>query len=990
MSLKGHWPRISRQAIEVFVLLAAAVVPCLLSVGFDDGTFFFGGDSRLPELNLQANLTRDWFVWKSAYDALGSPDVTSLALVPEDLVKSLLLWLGMSAGYVHRLVPLFYLSVTGLSMYVLVRVLLPEYSYAAFLGGIVYLFNFFRLTIVGTFQVTFITSYALAPFLMALVIQGARRQGKRALLLFILLSWLNLSSAENTAIILIQSALLIFSAFLALLTAQDRRTVARYTCIYGLIFVGINAAWWLPLANWVLSGAASMRSSTVLSSWAEFNSRAITSGNSLLNMFRMLSPAYFQPPYIPDTFQRYLTSPLLTILSYSVPFLATTSLLFFRKASSYDRKLVLSFLLVLILSLLLVGGAKVPGLSKVQKLVLSLPLLKMLLRNVFTKVGMILPIAASFLTAWAVAQLPLRDRSRKWVVFGLAAVLSGSFSTYWNGNFLNVQYKVAIPPSYARIAEHLNQDPAQSRVLELPYFESNNFKSYTWGYSGAYGVLPLMLERPVMTNMQGEPSERGPSEAIYTNDKPLLQSLLFLFNIRDVIYHKDADILRLNESIPLQQIESVLARPPFVLEQDTGELQLYGVEQPHLEHVYAAERVTLVGGRLFDFGRVFDVAQPSSQDAFLFADDGHSMVPPTNQFHVNAVDDIVSVSYPELLPGGELVHRVPISVTGTFSVYVRSAIPATLVFSQGVTLTAAASEQFAEIGQVQLKGADSHFHIESPRLAADQSALVGKGEWAINGCQESRVEVLDNGTVYLALKSHYKSNFGYNCYAARVLPATPGEEYLLDFDYKYESGSPPRLTVDHMGEGVAAYPSQPLLPYFATSEVWHRYSTIVKSRVTDEWILFSFSADPPYDQGEVTRSQYQVRLARLEPVEVVFRSVLPARQRHTPELTYAQISPIQYKVTVHDATEPFLLVLSESFDPGWRAIVGDGVRVDESNHIQVNYYANGWWIDRTGDFTVTIRHTTQDYVLAGLIVALTVSAISVGCIVIMRRGGRLE
>jgi len=98
---------------------------------------------------------------------------------------------------------------------------------------------------------------------------------------------------------------------------------------------------------------------------------------------------------------------------------------------------------------------------------------------------------------------------------------------------------------------------------------------------------------------------------------------------------------------------------------------------------------------------------------------------------------------------------------------------------------------------------------------------------------------------------------------------------------------------------------------------------------------------------------------------------------------------VEYRVTVHDATEPFLLVLSESFDPGWRAIVGNGVRVNESNHIQVNYYANGWWIDRAGDFTITIRHTAQDYVFVGLIVSVMVSAITVGCIVTTRRGGKV-
>ena len=487
-------------------------------------------------------MTRDRFVWKSAYDALGSPDVTSLGLVHEDLVKFILLRMGISANHVNRFMPLLYLSITGLSMYMLVRVLLPHYTYAAFLAGIVYLFNFFRIITVSTFQGLFISSYTLTPFLMASVFHGTKRQDYRALLFFVILSWLNLSSEENTAIIFIQSVLLIFSAYLAILTAEDRRKVAKYSFIYGLIFIGINAVWWLPLINWIFSGAASIRSNTVLSLWVEFNARSVIHDSSLLNMFRMLWPLVFLPPYIPSIFQNYVTNPLLTILSYLVPILATSSLYFVQKARLYDRKLVISFMLLLLLSLLLVGGSRVPGLSEVQRLILNQPFLSMAFRNVFTKVGLVMAISTSFLTGWTVEQLPLCKHSRKWIVFGLTGVICGSFFTFWNGNFLNMNYKVAIPSSYARIAENLNQDPDQYRVLELPYFESNNFKSYKWGYSGAYGVLPLMVKRPIMNNMQGQPSERWPSEAINTNDESLLQSLLLLFNIRKVVFHKDADI----------------------------------------------------------------------------------------------------------------------------------------------------------------------------------------------------------------------------------------------------------------------------------------------------------------------------------------------------------------------------------------------------------------------------------------------------------------
>ena len=333
-----------------------------------------------------------------------------------------------------------------------------------------------------------------------------------------------------------------------------------------------------------------------------------------------------------------------------------------------------------------------------------------------------------------------------------------------------------------------------------------------------------------------------------------------------------------------------------------------------------------------------------------------------------------------------MINRVPMSVPGTFDVYVRSAGPATLRFDQGDILPVATSDLFEEIGQVKLNGADNYFYIELFGNTGDQPVIEEKGDWVIGGCQETFMEVQDNRSIYFELIKPYKINFEDNCTAAYVLPSSPGEEYFLDIDYKYNRGSPPRLIVSHIGNGVSLFPSQPLLQHSANSDVWQNYNSIVKSRVNDDWISFGFVADPPIFRGEETCSQYQVRLTRLPKVEVVFGSIQPASRRNTPKLSDTQISPIEYEVTVQDASEPFLLVLSESFDPGWKAFVDSGNQVDESNHIQVNYYANGWWIDRTGDFNITIRHSSQDYVLAGLIVSIIVSVIAVSYMVIIRRG----
>ena len=80
-----------------------------------------------------------------------------------------------------------------------------------------------------------------------------------------------------------------------------------------------------------------------------------------------------------------------------------------------------------------------------------------------------------------------------------------------------------------------------------------------------------------------------------------------------------------------------------MLELETDELKLYNLEQPNLEHIYVAEQITLVQGKLYDFGHVFDVNRPSSRDAFIFADDGHPKVLPISQQYIYEVDSILSL-----------------------------------------------------------------------------------------------------------------------------------------------------------------------------------------------------------------------------------------------------------------------------------------------------------------------------------------------------------
>ncbi|UCC58008.1 MAG: discoidin domain-containing protein [Candidatus Bathyarchaeum sp.] len=97
-----------------------------------------------------------------------------------------------------------------------------------------------------------------------------------------------------------------------------------------------------------------------------------------------------------------------------------------------------------------------------------------------------------------------------------------------------------------------------------------------------------------------------------------------------------------------------------------------------------------------------------------------------------------------------------------------------------------------------------------------------------------------------------------------------------------------------------------------------------------------------------------------------------------PNISYEMINAGKYEAHVEDSNEPFLLIFSESYHPMWKAYI-DG---EEISPIPVYSIVNGFYIDKTGDFNVTISFTGQTYADIGLKISMS-TLIIVGIILII-------
>ena len=78
-----------------------------------------------------------------------------------------------------------------------------------------------------------------------------------------------------------------------------------------------------------------------------------------------------------------------------------------------------------------------------------------------------------------------------------------------------------------------------------------------------------------------------------------------------------------------------------------------------------------------------------------------------------------------------------------------------------------------------------------------------------------------------------------------------------------------------------------------------------------------------------------------------------------PNISFVENTPTKVTVHVSNATTPYYLVFRETYDPHWAAFYSNGTEVNPNDHIAVNGFANAWYMNKTGNYTVTLYYTLQ-------------------------------
>ena len=160
---------------------------------------------------------------------------------------------------------------------------------------------------------------------------------------------------------------------------------------------------------------------------------------------------------------------------------------------------------------------------------------------------------------------------------------------------------------------------------------------------------------------------------------------------------------------------------------------------------------------------------------------------------------------------------------------------------------------------------------------------------------------------------------------------------------------------------------------------------------------------------DLTRGEHRISIVwNNKQYAVDSLEIEPATKRastRVPQVTFRQINPTRYIAHIDNATAPFFLVFSESFQKDWRAYVqkASGAwyepsallsmlfdrRTEIAEHVRANGFANSWYIDQTGSYDIVLEFIPQRMYEGGWLITF---GTLLGCVIFMltsaRRGER--
>jgi len=534
-------------------LILASLLMCLIIPTLTTSQYIVSDDMRIPEVNIDAALSKDIYYTWQYFAGLGEPGHLNIVdIFPYHFIIYLFLKSGLNYILVQKLFIAFSFIAAGLGMYYLLTVVFNgKRPLGAFFGGLFYVVNPFAIAIpYYHFYNIFMLPYIFIPILLGNIINILDKNDKKYYLQVVIIFIFNLSSLSNPAYLIIEFIPVGFYIIYKLSLDTQKLMTIRRVGIYLVLFLLINSFWILPFVNQMESNSYSNIENSPIRIASPFHEK-YTQYSTILNNFRLINwPWYYTIPFTDDIayrFKNYFENYFLynTYLFLPIIILILAILLNTRKNS--NNKKLYFFSLFTVTLLFLIKGPAPPFGNIFYDFNKIFPLYTEIFSNIYTKYGLLLSMGYSVMMGYFVSALESRFegiRKKAALTIILILLLVPLFIPYAL-KMTGPQYGyVDIPDSYFKSAKIINAYDGEGRILDLPLPSVNNFRLYKWGYVGA-GIYFYFIDMPVLDksytviNRFDYEALSNTKYSIEHKDSELLEKLLNLYNVRFIVYHKD-------------------------------------------------------------------------------------------------------------------------------------------------------------------------------------------------------------------------------------------------------------------------------------------------------------------------------------------------------------------------------------------------------------------------------------------------------------------
>lgn len=915
-------------------------------------------------------------------------------------------------------------TMSGISTYILLNIMGAR-RIIKISASLIYMMNPFSLIIIWAIGQGMIQKpYAFFPLIVGLYIWGIKKQKKFKYAILTALIWLITglfgpdANLQFTAIYWIAIAVFLLIYVIAYLIAGKIKCVIHsiyFTVVFFSAWIILNLFWIFPISIYMehhLDVFIYYQAKVYASNLIIFRQNSA----HILDSIRLLGYWAFNPNIgdlggVYYEFAEAYSTPLFVLISFLFPILSILS--FFKKDIKLEN---LIFGVILIIGIFFVKGSLDPFGEFNEFLFMNISILQAF-RNPYAPGMMLLALSVSVLTATGIGVVyenleklkaleyyrfkrfaePLRAFPILVLLFLLVGLLVFPF---WTGDISRPLQKYPFTSTRTQIPDYYYQfskwDLAQVgdyRLMEMPLAHGYNY-IYRWNY-GYVGPskLPYFTNKEVVHAQTLLPLYDLTLDAQAGMELPdtSFSKLVGLMSVRYIVLHNDTDwevieypYLNPYKGANLLTVSETIRRSGLIKKEKIGELFLY-------ENKFVTPRV-------FATSKYISIADVQSLPYFV------SLTDPPSAIIINKQSKFYQIINDTIkFDAMGFYFDANNDVNTTF--FVKNEGLYKLIFGSYADIRSIDDNLFDLSGTVRpkadnllnLSGGISIWKSQETTKAEDSFEIHDNSvEWKIDQKYKGR-RILNlplnypsdftNARLAVLMSGNNSSNtFIFQVYSKNghfinwnVKDDWKGFRFLTFSLNKFDGSSTAisgsyvsPLDVNNIFQLSIYYDNPNSKSEGGVNSV--RISSIFKLRSESKYLI---NPDPIF----LSKGYHTIRFSVPEhSLGVYLKRVVPEVDNQL-EISYQRISSSECHIGIRNASKPFLLVFSDSYDEGWEAYYGDLKYVmiwspkDKliDDHFQVNGYANAWYIDKTGTFEITLYFVPE----RALSISLVISAVAI-------------